>query len=301
LLADDHAMLVEGLRRLLQPEFDFVGAVGDGRALLEAVERLKPDVIVVDVSMPLLNGIEAVRRLKKVNSGPKVVFLSMHGDVEVATEALRAGASGYVLKHSASETLCHAIWEALEGRLYVSPRIARDVMAAVIESSQRKGMLAVRLTQREREVLQLVAEGRTIRGISAILEIAARTVVFHKSSIMDKLGLRTTAELTQYAVKSGVISIQMSGSDGVIENEPSSCVQSDGCGKRSAGPLHPARLSRRGQGIELAARADRPAGLEDTPLRAESRRARWPLVAACGEAGEMTNQSTTERPARPRR
>jgi DNA-binding NarL/FixJ family response regulator len=200
LLADDHAMLVEGLRRLLQPEFDFVGAVGDGRALLEAVERLKPDVIVVDVSMPLLNGIEAVRRLKKFNSGPKVIFLSMHGDVEVATEALRAGASGYVLKHSASETLRHAIWESLEGRLYVSPRISRDVMAAFVESSQRKDSLGFQLTQREREVLQLVAEGRTIIGISTILKVAARTVVFHKSNIMDKLGLRTTANLTQYAI-----------------------------------------------------------------------------------------------------
>ena len=234
LLADDHAMVVEGLRRLLQPEFDFVGAVGDGWALLEAAERLKPDVIVVDVSMPLLNGIEAVRRLKKVKSGPKVIFLSMHGNVEVATEALRAGASGYVLKHSAAETLSHAIWEALEGRLYVSPRIARDVMAAVMESSQRKDKLAVQLTQREREVLQLVAEGRTIRGISAILEVAVRTVVFHKSNIMDKLGLRTTADLTQYAIKSGVISIQMPGSDGVIENEPSAVAKAMGA---ASGPL----------------------------------------------------------------
>ncbi len=221
LLADDHAIVVEGLRRLLQPEFDLIGAVGDGWALLEAAERLKPDVIVVDVSMPLLNGIEAVRRLKKAGLRAKVVMLSMHGDVEVATEALRAGASGYVLKHSAAEGLSHAIWEVLEGRVFVSPRIARDVMAAVMESSQRKDGLAVQLTQREREVLQLVAEGRTIRGISAILQVAVRTVVFHKSNIMDKLGLRTTADLTQYAIKSGVISIEMPGSDGVIENTAS--------------------------------------------------------------------------------
>ena len=220
LLADDHAIVVEGLRRLLQPEFDFVGAVGDGWALLEAAERLKPDVIVADVSMPLLNGIEAVRRLKKVCPRAKVIFLSMHGDIEVAVEALKAGASGYVLKHSAAEALSHAIWEVLEGRIYVSPRIARDVMAIFLESSQRKDG-AVQLTQREREVLQLVAEGRTIKGISVILKVALRTVVFHKSNIMDKVGLRTTADLTQYAIKSGLISIEMPGSNSVIENTAS--------------------------------------------------------------------------------
>jgi DNA-binding NarL/FixJ family response regulator len=218
LLADDHAVLIDGLCRLLQPEFDVIGTVGDGWALLEAAERLKPDVIVVDVSMPLLNGIEAVLRLKKTCSRSKVIMLSMHGDVEVATEALKAGASGYVLKLSAAEALSHAIWEALEGRIYVSPRIARDVMIAVMESSHRKDGLGVQLTQREREVLQLVAEGRTIRGISAILKVATRTVVFHKSNIMDKLGLRTTADLTQYAIKTGLIAIEMPGSDAVIEN-----------------------------------------------------------------------------------
>ena len=164
--ADDHAIVVDGLRRLLEPEFDLIGTVGDGWALLEAAEKLKPDVIVVDVSMPLLNGIEAVRRLKRAGVSAKVVILSMHGDVEVAIEALRAGASGYVLKHSAAESLSQAIREVLEGRLYVSPRISRDVMAAVMESSQRTDKLAVHLTQREREVLQLVAEGRTINGIS---------------------------------------------------------------------------------------------------------------------------------------
>ena len=208
LLADDHAIVVEGLRRLLQPEFDFVGAVGDGRDLLEAAQRM----------MPSLNGIEALRRLKKLGSSAKVIFLSMHGDVEIAVDALKAGASGYVLKHSAAEALSHAIWEVLEGRIYVSPRIARDVMAIFVESSQRRDGLAVQLNQREREVLQLVAEGRTIGGISAILKIATRTVVFHKSNIMDKVGLRTTADLTQHAIKHGLITIGMPGSEGVVEN-----------------------------------------------------------------------------------
>jgi len=216
LLADDHAIVIDGLRRLLQSEFDFVGSVGDGWSLLEAAGRLKPDVIVADVSMPCLNGIDAVRRLKKVSVRSKVVFLSMHMDVEIATEALRAGASAYVLKHSATEALSHAIWEVLKGQIYVSPRIAKDVMTNYMEYSRRTDSLSVQLTQREREVLQLVAEGRTIRGIAEILQIAVRTVVFHKCNIMDKLGLRTTADLTQHAIKRGLISIQLRTSDGVL-------------------------------------------------------------------------------------
>lgn len=212
LLADDHAIVIEGLRKLLQTEFELVGAVGDGWALLDAANKLRPDVIVADVSMPLLNGIDAMRRLKIFRSHSRVVFLSMHLDVEIATEALRAGASAYVLKHSATEALSHAIWEALAGRTFVSPRIARDTMTNVMESLQCGVGLSAHLTQREREVLQLVAEGRTVRGIASILQISISTVGFHKSNIMDKLGLRTTADLTQYAIKSGLISLQLANS-----------------------------------------------------------------------------------------
>jgi DNA-binding NarL/FixJ family response regulator len=208
LLADDHAIVIEGLRKLLQTEFELVGAVGDGWAMQEAAQKLSPDVIVADVSMPVLNGIDALRRLRTGGSQSKVVFLSMHMDVEIAAEALRAGASAYVLKHSATEALSHAIWEALAGRTYVSPRIAQSVMAGMNGRSSYCDGPSVRLTQREREVLQLVAEGRTIRGIAAILQIAVRTVVFHKCNIMDKLGARTTADLTQHAIKSGLISLQ---------------------------------------------------------------------------------------------
>jgi DNA-binding NarL/FixJ family response regulator len=219
LLADDHAIVVDGLRRLLEPNFELVGTVGDGWALLESAEKLKPEVIVVDVSMPLLNGIEAVRRLKKICPRCKVVVLSMHEDVQIAAEALRVGASGYVLKHSAAETLSHAISEVLKGHTFVSPRIAKNVMCAVMESSQRKDRQTVQLTPREREVLQLVAEGRTIRGISSILQVAVRTVVFHKSNIMDKLGRRTTADLTQYAITAGLINIRMPGVE-TAEEQP---------------------------------------------------------------------------------
>jgi len=210
LLADDHTIVVDGLRRLLEPNFELVGTVGDGWALLESAERLKPEVIVADVSMPLLNGIEAIRRLKKICPRCKIVVLSMHEDVQIAAESLRAGASGYVLKHSAADTLDHAISEVLKGHTFVSPRIAKNVMGAMMESSQKKDRQGVQLTPREREVLQLVAEGRTIRGISSILKVAVRTVVFHKSNIMDKLGRRTTADLTQYAIASGLINVRSS-------------------------------------------------------------------------------------------
>ena len=201
LLADDHAVVIDGLSRLLEPEFEIVGKVGDGRALLEAAKRLKPDLIVADVSMPVLNGIEAIRQVKKANLHAKVIILSMHTEVEFGVEAIRSGASGYVLKHSASEALSKAIHEVLEGRTYVSPRIAIDVHSSLLENSSQPSHDAVVLTQREREVLQLVAEGRTISGIANILQIASRTVVFHKSNIMDKLGVRTTADLTLSAIR----------------------------------------------------------------------------------------------------
>jgi DNA-binding NarL/FixJ family response regulator len=205
LLADDHAMVLEGLTRLLEPDFEVVGKAGDGRALLQKAAKLNPDVVIADISMPLLSGIEAVRQLKRKDSRVKVIVLSMHSDVELATEALRSGASGYVLKHAAAESLSQAIHEVLKGGVYVSPRISVDVLSAVQQTSRHSDRPAVVLTQREREVLQLVAEGRTIRGIANILDIAGRTVVFHKSNLMDKLGLRTTAELTCYAIHCGLV------------------------------------------------------------------------------------------------
>jgi DNA-binding NarL/FixJ family response regulator len=208
LLADDHAIVAEGLRYLLETEFDLIGIVGDGAALVDAANKLKPDVIVTDISMPRLSGIEAARRLKAAGSCSKVIFLTMHMDVDIAAEALRAGASGYVLKHSATHTLSHAIWEALKGRQFISPRIAENVKLNVMASSQRRDGSAIRLTSREREVLQLVAEGHTIRVISDTLTITSRTVEFHKTNIMDKLGLRTTADLTQYAISNRIIAIR---------------------------------------------------------------------------------------------
>lgn len=206
LLADDHAMVVAGLSTLLEREFELVGTAGDGRELIAMAERLLPDVVVTDISMPLLNGLEAVRRLKKTLPSLKVVFLTMHGDVDFATEAFRVGASGYLLKHSAAEELTTAIHEALQGRVYITPLIAKGVLTAFMENPDAAVDGRPSLTPRQREVLQLVAEGRTVKEIASILEVAPRTVEFHKNGLARNLGLRTTAELTQYAVKHGIVS-----------------------------------------------------------------------------------------------
>ena len=202
LVADDHRIVAEGLRGLLEPELELVEIVEDGRALLEAHDRIRPDVVVADVSMPLLNGIEAVRQLRQAGSRAKFVFLTMHPDVSYATEALEAGASGYVLKHSAPDELVTAVREALAGRTYITPRVA----GAVLEALRKGGSGSeVRLTSRQTEVLQLVAEGKSAKEIAAILNLSPRTVESHKYAIMDELGVKTTAELVQYAVKKGLV------------------------------------------------------------------------------------------------
>ncbi|MCB9383488.1 MAG: response regulator transcription factor [Bryobacterales bacterium] len=202
LVADDHRIVAEGLRGLLEPELEIVEIVEDGRALLEAHDRLHPDVVVADVSMPLLNGIEAVRQLRKAGSRAKFVFLTMHPDVSYATGALAAGASGYVLKHSAPDELLTAVREALAGRTYITPRVAGEVLEALRTGEAGE---AVRLTTRQTEVLQLVAEGRSAKEIGAILNLSPRTVESHKYAIMDAIGVKTTAELVQYAVKNGLV------------------------------------------------------------------------------------------------
>ncbi len=201
LVADDHRIVAEGLRGLLEPRYELLAVVEDGRALLEAHDRLRPDIVVADVTMPRLNGIQAVRRLRAAGSPAKFIFLTMHPDVSYATEALAAGASGYVLKHSAPEELVTAIRESLAGRTYVTPRIA----GGVLEALRRGGEAKPRLTTRQAEVLQLLAEGRSAKEIAAILDISPRTVESHKYAMMDQLGIETAAELIQYAVKQGIV------------------------------------------------------------------------------------------------
>jgi len=206
LLADDHTIVAEGLASLLEPEYELVGRVQNGRDLLRAAEELAPDVIVTDISMPLLNGIEALRQLKKAKPDVRVVFLTVHADITYVTEAFRAGASGYVLKQSAAEELRSAIRVVHEGGTYVTPLIARE-LDDLLEADQAGESLSAVLTPREREVLQLLAEGRSVKEIAAVLDISPRTVEFHKYNVMEKLGLRTTAELTQYAIKHGIVSV----------------------------------------------------------------------------------------------
>jgi len=203
LLADDHAIVIAGLSRLLEPEFELAGTAKDGQDLLERSAELRPDVIVADISMPLLNGIEAVRQLRKSGSRAKIIILTMHTDAGLATEALQAGASGYLLKHSAAEELTAAIREVLKGRSYITPAIAKEVLDALMRGGASDGP-SVRLTPRERQVLQLIAEGKTAKEIATILKISTRTAEYHKYNIQDKLGLRTTAELTQYAIRHGI-------------------------------------------------------------------------------------------------
>jgi DNA-binding NarL/FixJ family response regulator len=203
LLADDHRIVAEGLRGLLEPEFDLVGIVEDGRELLAAVEKLQPDVIVADISMPLLNGIEAVRHIKKTCEEVKVVFLTMHPDVTYAASAFEAGASGYVLKHSAPSELVTAIQSAMRGKTYVTPLIDGELMQFYKERPSGRDELT-RLTHRQREVLQLLSEGRSAKEIAAILKISPRTVEFHKYRMMDDLGVSSGAELVQYAIRHGL-------------------------------------------------------------------------------------------------
>ena len=207
LLADDHTIVAEGLVSLLETDFDLVGRVDNGRDLLKKAEELSPDVIVTDISMPLLNGIEALRQLKKARPDVRVVFLTVHADVSYITEAFRAGAAGYVLKQSAAEEPRSAIKAAHEGRTYLTPLITKDFLDNILNTGEGVDSVNVTLTPREREVLQLLAEGHAVKEIAAVLDISPRTVEFHKYNIMEKLGLRTTAELTQYAIKHGVVSV----------------------------------------------------------------------------------------------
>jgi DNA-binding NarL/FixJ family response regulator len=208
LLADDHRLVREGIRNLLEADYEVVAEAGDGRELVRAAIELRPDVIVADIGMPSLNGLEAIRKIMKRGVEAKIIFVTMHAGVDFAVQALRLGVSGYVLKVDASEELVRALKEALAGRLYITPSIAQDVMSALTESPKRASEDDEpwsRLTAREREVLQLVAEGHRMTGIGEILHISARTVERHKYSLMDKLKLRSTAELTQYAVERSLI------------------------------------------------------------------------------------------------
>jgi len=203
LLADDHPLTLEGLRVFLEPHLEIVGTATDGRALVEAALRLKPDLIILDITMPLLNGIDAALQIKKNLPGVKLLFVTMHVNPAYLEAALNAGATGYVLKSAAREELLGAIQTVLNGRIYVTPSLSGDALERFPDPSEAAA--AVRLSAREREILQLVAEGRAAKEIAHILNISISTVAFHRNNIKRKLGLRTTAELTKHAIEQGLV------------------------------------------------------------------------------------------------
>lgn len=204
LLADDHAMICAGFAKLLEPYYEVVGSVLDGRALLKAADDLKPDVVLLDIGMPLLNGLDAARELKKRMPYIKIIFLTMESDSYIATEALRAGGLAYLLKTSQPTELLQAVHDAVRGVSYVTPQIGRAMEDRFIRDP--RGRAPKQLTGRQREVLQMLAEGRSMKEIACILEITHRTVRFHKYKIMEELGVTTNSELFRYAMRHGVIS-----------------------------------------------------------------------------------------------
>ena len=204
MLADDHRLLREAFTRLLESDCDVVGAVADGRALLTAAPELRPDIVVLDIAMPLLNGLDAARQLKRVMPKVKVIFLTMSEDPDVAAEAFRAGASGYLLKNSAASELLQAVQEVSRGRSYVTPLATQGLLDTFLRRTE-PSVKPTELSPRQREVLQLLAEGHTMKEIARVLKITPRTVAFHKYSMMEQLGVTSSAELVQFAVKQHIV------------------------------------------------------------------------------------------------
>lgn len=207
LMADDHSIMLAGLRKLVEGTCEVVGAVEDGRALVEAAERLRPDLILVDISMPLLNGMDAARQIRKSVPEAKFIFLTMHASPVFATEALQAGASGYLLKQSAASELPYAIDTVLKGQTYLTPTITRPVLESIVnqKSTDLKKSL-MQLTPRQREVLQLLAEGKSPKDIAVLLNVSVKTVDFHKTRLMEQLNLHSTLALAKFAIAEGLVS-----------------------------------------------------------------------------------------------
>lgn len=204
ILADDHTILTEAFRKLLESHCEIVASVADGHALLEVAPGLRPDIIVLDIAMPLLNGLEAGRRVKELIPAVKLIFLTMNEDPDLAVEAIRMGASGYLLKKSAASELFKAIQAALKGKSYVTPQIAKGMENAFIRDPEGKKHYPT-LTARQREVVQLLAEGKSMKEAADILNVATRTIAFHKYRIMEDLKLKTTADLIQFAMKHRIV------------------------------------------------------------------------------------------------
>jgi DNA-binding NarL/FixJ family response regulator len=203
ILADDHVLLVDAFEKLLAPECEIVALVADGRARLTAVTELHPDIVVLDVTMPLLNGLDAARQIKQLDPSVRLVFVTMNEDPDIAVEAFRAGATAYLLKRSAGTELLTAIREAMKRQSYVTPLVTEGMLELMMHAHGESP--AQRLTVRQREVLQLLAEGKTMKEVASILNVTPRTVAFHKYQMMDQLKIKTSAELIQYAIKQNVV------------------------------------------------------------------------------------------------
>src|SRR5208282_1776712 len=205
LIADDHNLVAELCKSLLETEFDVVGVVSDGRAMVRAASELKPDVIVVDVAMPILNGLDAGQRVKEMLPAVKLLYLTMNSDVDVAAEAFRRGASGYLLKTCAAAEMVVAVREVLRGKLYVSRGLSQDAMNCSRWQNKKLVQEDERLTERQREVLQLLAEGKLMKEVGDVLNMTPRTVAYHKYRMMAVLGAKSSAELVKYAVRNHMV------------------------------------------------------------------------------------------------
>ena len=203
LLADDHHLLLGALEKLLAAECEIVGTASDGRTLVAEAVRLKPDVVILDIAMPLLNGLDAGRQIKQLSPSVKLVFVTMNEDSDLAAEAFRAGASGYLLKRSAASELLLAVREVMNGRSYVTPLVTAGLVGSFIDATSRKP--AHELTPRQREVLQLLAEGHSMKQVAAVLNVTPRTVTFHKYRMMEQLDIRSNAELIQFAMTHHIV------------------------------------------------------------------------------------------------
>jgi DNA-binding NarL/FixJ family response regulator len=206
LIADDHTLVADLCKKLLETEFDVVGTVNNGRAMVQAATLLKPDVIIADISMPILNGVDAGQQVKKISPSVKLIFLTMNSRIELAAEAFRCGASGYLLKTCAASELVNAVREVLRGKSYMSQSLCKEDVDYLRRAGTKRTESLDHLTERQREVLQLLAEGRGMKEIGGILNTTARTVAFHKYRIMEALGARSNAELVRYAVRKHIVS-----------------------------------------------------------------------------------------------
>ena len=205
LLGDDHSLIVQGIRGLLVSHYEVVGTADNGKALLEAALRLAPDIVILDISMPIMNAIDAAREIKKALPSSKLVFLSMHSNAIYLRKAFEAGASGYVLKSGAIEELLTAIETARKNGSYVSSGFGQDVIDSIRNWGEKPTRAVIELTTRQRQILQLISEGKQNREIAELLDISVKTVEFHRSHLMTKLGLRTVAELTRFAIQEGIV------------------------------------------------------------------------------------------------